>query len=46
MAERDAALAALRNNTNVGPGNIALVLSNMVRLQILDDMDAKTKGTR
>ncbi len=46
LTERDAIFSALKSNTNVGPGNVALVLSNMVRLQILEDVDAKTKGTR
>jgi hypothetical protein len=46
VAERAAIYAALRANTNVGPGNISIVLSNLVRVQILEDTDAMERAKR
>lgn len=45
-AERDAILAAIKANTNVGPGNVSFVISNMVRLQIIEANDAKERSIR
>jgi hypothetical protein len=45
-AERDAILAAIKANTNVSPGNVSFVISNMVRLQIIEANDAKERSIR